>query len=144
MGLNRSSSSNKTNNSYQLGLRNLSGVPVLDVFGKIDAGALSAIEDMASRLLCAGHNQLVLNFRHAAAANAVVVRSLKRIGLQVKKRYGRVTLIPCIGEISQRMVAELKGLLSFSSSEADALHKIKGIVNFADTEHPGTTARLAE
>jgi anti-anti-sigma regulatory factor len=144
MSLTRPCSNDGANNSIKLGLRNLSGIPVLDVFGEIDAATARAIEDMASGLLNAGHNQIVLNFQKAAAVNTMVTRSLMKLGREVKKHYGRVTLVTGLEPISQKVSGELKAFFSFAISEADALLKIKRVMNFADAQHQGTPARLAD
>ncbi len=139
-----SSKSKGTSGSFKLEIRNLSGVPVLDIIGEINGMTIRAIEDTASRLVQAGHYHLVLNIQKAAKANASALRSLARLAHEVKKHYGGVTLVGGMEHAGQRLSGELRRLFRFCTSEADALSKIKGSRNIVDARQTGTTARLAE
>ncbi len=134
----------EADSSFRLELRNLSGVPVLDVMGVVDKAAVRAIEDTASRLAKAGHYHLVLNIQKAAAANAKALRMLARLVREVRKHYGGVTLVTGLEQAGQRVSGELRALFRIAESVEDAVFRIKGVRRQAETQQPGATARLVE
>lgn len=134
----------KAPETFRLGLRNLSGVPVLDVAGDINRMTVRAIEETASRLVRAGHYHLVVNIQKAPATNARTLRPLSRLAREARKHYGGVALVAGLGWAGHSLSSEFRKLFFLCASETDALLKIKRLAHVSDTDREGTRARLAE
>lgn len=130
--------------AFSLGLRNRSGVPILDVAGEINRATIRAIEDLASQLVRAGHVQIVLNLERALALNARVIRSLGGLAREARKRHGQITLVTGLENAGQRWTAEVRQLFRLAVSEAGALVHIKGLAQMPGDEHPAVKAKLAK
>lgn len=129
---------------FRVQIRNLSGVPVLEVFGEINRVTVRVIEQTASQLARAGHYHLVLNLQSAVIANARALCPLSRLVREVRKHYGGVILVTRLEEVGQKISKDLRGLLRLCSSEAEALLRIKGVPAFTGRDRTDTTARLAD
>ncbi len=130
--------------AFRVLIRNMSGVPVLEVFGEINRTTVRLIERTASELAKAGHYHMVLNIENAVLANARALAPLSRLLREVKRHYGGVILVTRLEQVGQRVSRELQGLLQLCASEAEALLKIKRLPVVACWDTRSTTARLAD
>ncbi len=130
--------------TFRVLIKNMSGVPVLEVFGEINRTTVRMIERTASELAKAGHYHLVLNIENAAVANSRALAPLSRLLREVKRHYGGVILVTRLEQVGQRISRELQGLLQFCASETEALLKIKRLPVVACWDTRSTTARLAD
>jgi anti-anti-sigma regulatory factor len=130
--------------AFKVLIKNMSGVPVLEVFGEINRTTVRMIERTAFELAKAGHYHLVLNIENAAVANARALAPLSRLLREVKRHYGGVILVTRLEQVGQRISRELQGLLQLCASEAEALLRIKRLPVVACWDTRSTTARLAD
>jgi hypothetical protein len=125
-------------------LRNVSGVPVIDVIGVLNKTALSSVESTITRLCSAGHYNIVVNVKRAMAANLMILESLADCVKQVRSHYGIVEVVAEACQIAQLSGMDaLVKLFRFGDSEAIAFQRIKKLLR-PDEYLSGATARLRE
>lgn len=135
---------NNQDEPFRLELRNISGVPVVEVFGDLNRAAVRKIESTAAQLVRAGHYNLVLNIQKAAAVNVRSLLTLSNLVREVKRHYGGVLLVTRLEQVGSQLSDPLRGLFSMCLSEAEALWKIKPVSHYTDWEQSAVGARLAE
>jgi anti-anti-sigma factor len=129
----------------KLRLRNCGGVPVIDLLGEINGAAVNTLESAIGKLAEAGHYHIIVNLQKAAGANLKALGSLRKTVEQIRKRYGTVDLVAEAGQIREMLrLGNLKGLFRLSSTEAQAIGKIKRLLRLPDDSAAGTSARLTE
>ena len=129
----------------RLKLRNCTGVPVIDLIGDLNDGAVKALETAIRSLVAAGHYNIVVNLKKTASANLRALRALNKTVSQVRSHYGSVDLVAEAGQIRELLhLGSLAGMFRLSASEAQAICKIKKLLRFPDEPGTGTSAHLTE
>ncbi len=133
------------NSEFSITLRNYAGVPVLDLAGEINKNTLGKLEEMVERLVSAGHYNVMINLKRAAAQGLTNLDALKRVAQLVQSHYGNLDLIAeaeQISGLSQRSTMEK--LVRFCTSEGQALTRIRRIPGPTASGVRSTSATLAE
>ena len=136
-----------TDSQFNIALCNNSGIPVLELAGKINEEAVAVVEETIEKLINAGHYNLMLNLKKAVWETLTELIPLKKIVGSLESHYGKLDVI-----VDQRRIEvlhredskPLAGLFRFCTSENQALRRIKRLSGtYIDTVEP-TPAHLAE
>lgn len=134
----------KEQNICDIKLRNVSGVPVIEIVGVMNQAAVKLIEKTISQLSTAGHYNLVLNVKRAITPNLLCLESLADCVNRIREHYGVVQLVVEPVQAAQLSVTDnLRKLFRISISEGQAFQRIKGLMR-PDENHKGFLARLWE
>jgi len=128
----------------QIRLKNLSGVPVIEVVGIINAASLRALEKMILALERAGHYNIVLNLRRALTGNIELFTSLAKCVGRIRGHYGNIDLVVEAAQIKQMANNGLARLFRFCTSESQAFGRIKRLLRPPDEAAVITSARIME
>jgi len=132
------------NSEFSITLRNYAGVPVLDLTGEINKHTLERLEEMIERLVSAGHYNVMINLKKAAAQSLRNLESLKKVASLVQAHYGNLDLIADAQQIAGIVHRNsVEKLFRFCTSEGQALSRIRRISEPA-SDVRSVTARLAE
>ncbi|MBP6963373.1 MAG: hypothetical protein KBC96_03095 [Armatimonadetes bacterium] len=132
------------NSEFSITLRNYAGVPVLDLTGEINKHTLERLEEMIERLVSAGHYNVMINLKKAAAQSLRNLESLKKVASLVQSHYGNLDLIADAQQIAGIVHRNsVEKLFRFCTSEGQALSRIRRISEPA-SDVRSVTARLAE
>jgi hypothetical protein len=125
-------------------IKNVAGVPVIEIIGVLNRAAVSAVENTINQLASAGHYNIVLNVKRALAANLTILESLADSVKQIRSHYGSVELVAEAGQITQVPNAgSLFQLFRFCVSEGQAFQRIKKLLR-PDDDFQGAPVRLGE
>lgn len=133
------------NSEFSITLRNYAGIPVLDLAGEINKNTLGKLEEMVERLVSAGHYNVMINLKRAAAHGLTSLEPLKKAASLVQSHYGNLDLIAEREQIAGLIQkATVDRLFRFCTSEGQALTRIRKIPGLAASDVRPTPARLAE
>lgn len=133
-----------TNSEFSITLRNYAGIPVLDLSGEINKHTLEGIEEMVEKLVSAGHYNVMINLKRAAAHSLRNLESLKKVASLVQSHYGNLDVIADAQQIAGIVHRNsVEKLFRFCTSEGQALSRIRRISEPA-SDVRSITARLAE
>jgi len=93
----------KSDNSFQIRLRNAEGVPILDLGGNITKTALKAVKFTLEHLATAGHYNVVLNIEKAQSANWRFLMGLAGVVKKIQQHYGTVDLVATQDRVQQAL-----------------------------------------
>ena len=129
---------------YQIQLRNLGGIPVIEIMGEINRTSLEIIEAMIAALEKAGHYNIVVNIKRALAANFNILSFLSNSVSQIRGHYGNIDLVAETTQIKQMANDGLAHLFRMCISESQAIGRIKRLLRPPDDVALGTPARIME
>ncbi len=133
------------NSEFSITLRNYAGVPVLDLAGEINKNTLGTLEEMVERLVSAGHYNVMINLKRAAAKSLTNLESLKKTAMLLQSHYGNLDFIAEAEQIAGLLQRSATGkLFRFCTSEGQALNRIRKIPGPTASDVRPTPARLAE
>lgn len=129
----------------KVSIKNLGGVPVLEIVGELNRAAISAIESTIATLVSAGHYHIVLNVKKAATANIQALGRLRKSAKQVIRHHGAIDIVAEAGQIRKLLpVRSAAQLFRFCTSEVDALRRIKRLNRPPDPSEEGCSAHIKE
>ena len=134
----------RSENNFEIKLRNAEGVPVLQICGDITESALRSMKSMLEKLASAGHYNIVINLERAQAANWKFLTNLTDTVRNIRSHYGAVDIV-ATQELIQQLIKidPISHLFRLSRSESQAISRIKRL--FWQTERISqTNARLLE
>ena len=133
------------NSDLSITLRNYAGVPVLDLVGEINNKTLGTLEEIVERLVGAGHYNVMINLKRAAAQGLTSLDSLKKVAKLVQSHYGNLDLIAEAEQIAGLIQRKsMDKLFRFCTSEGQALTLIRRIPRPTASGVRSTPARLME
>ncbi len=131
-------------NNFEIRLKNVSGVPILQLGGTVTKHAFSAIRFTLDRLASAGHYNVVLNLERAQVPNWQVFSTLTESIQKFRSHYGSVDMVVTQDRLQQVLAIDQVGkLFRFCVSEGQAISRIKGLLRQPDGAY-GTNARVME
>lgn len=132
------------NDCFELRVRNVSGVPVLQIGGTVTRHALAAVRFNLDRLASAGHYNVVLNLERAQLPDWQILSALADTVQRIRQHYGTVDVVAAADRIQQLTGAEqIARLFRFCASESQAISRIKGLLRVPDKASE-TNARIVE
>ena len=116
----------KSDDSFEIRLRNAEGVPVLQLCGTVTKTASKAVKSTLDRLARAGHYNIVLNVEQAKASNWGFLSGLAGTVRNIRAHYGAVELVAAQDRIEQLLGADaIAKLFRLCRSERQAISRIK-------------------
>lgn len=132
------------NDCFELRVRNVSGVPVLQIGGTITRHAMAAVRFNLDRLASAGHYNIVLNMERAQMPDWQVLSALSDAVQKIREHYGSVDVVAASDRIQQMAgIEQVAKLFRFCVSESQAISRIKGLLRVPDKASE-INARLVE
>ncbi len=133
------------NSEFSITLRNCAGVPVLDLAGDVNNNTLGKLEDMLERLIGAGHYNVMINLKRAAAQGLTNLESLRKVAQLIQSHYGNLDVIAETEQIASLVQRNaIDKLFRFCTSEGQALTRIRRIPGHTASGVKSTPARLLE
>ncbi len=124
----------KSENSFEIRLRNADGIPVLQLCGTITKTTLKAVKSTLDRLASAGHYHIVIDIQRAQASNWRFLSQLADTVRNIRAHYGSVDLITGPDSAAQlSALGRVAGLFRLCESESQAISRIKGLRRQPDT-----------
>ena len=116
----------KSDDSFEIRLRNAEGVPVLQLCGTVTKAALRTVKSTLDRLARAGHYNIVLNVEQAQTSNWGFLSALAGTVRKIRAHYGAVELVASQDRIEQLLGAgPAARLFRLCRSERQAIFRIK-------------------
>lgn len=118
--------------SFEIRLRNLEGVPVIQLSGTVTRGAVRAVRSTIIRLARAGHFNVILNVERVRSADWGFLSGLSDALAAVRSHYGAIELVA-----APEAMAELLGNKSardfrLCRNERQAISNIKKLTRQPD------------
>ena len=116
------------NSEFNIALRNYAGIPVVELAGEINKKTLTTLENVLSKLIGAGHYNVMINLKRAVGQNLAALTSLEKVARLFQTHYGNVEVIAeteQIERIQHSQSKSLANLFRFYTSEGQALTRIR-------------------
>ena len=134
----------KSENSFEIRLRNADGIPVLQLCGNITKTALKAVKLTLDRLASAGHYHIVIDVERVQANNWRFLSGLAGTVRNIRAHYGSVDLIADSDRAAQlSALGSVAELFRLSESQSQAISRIKRLRREPDNVSD-VRARLVE
>lgn len=130
---------------FTIALRNYAGVPVVELAGQVNEKTLMALKDLLSKLIQAGHYNVMLNLKRAIWEKENLFSYLEAVARLFKRHYGNLDIVVEAGQMAELMGSKsIPRFLRFCGSEGQALGRIRGLPGASVTDVSSVPARLSE
>jgi len=134
----------RQDNGGQIRLKNVGGVPIVEIIGAVNRATLHSLETLLASLERAGHYNIVLNIKRAMASGPTLLSSLSKSVSRIRGHYGNIDIVAEATQIKQMANDGLAQLFRLCTTESQALGWIKRLLRPPDETACAASARIME
>ena len=109
-----------------------SGVPVVQIVGMWSEATERLLQNTVSRLMAAGHYDIIVNFANAtglAGMERSWLDGLGSLSSALRSRCGRLDVVATVEQIREGLMRQAHSCWRWASSEEEAVCRVKGVMN---------------